>query len=111
MFLLTSASNARRKQRKRRQVDQKDLTLEMLVSIEPDDCYKRIICSAATGKIDNERMRNVLKLFSEDEATMRASLSKKFVEAAHYGENRKNVAKCEHRYQCSLPMEIIQQIF
>merc|ERR1712098_183126 len=95
--------------RKRRQVDQKELPLEMLVSIEPDDCYKRIICSVATGKIDNERMRNVLKLFSEDEGTMRASLSKKFVEAAHYGENRKNVAKCEHRYQCSLPMEIIQK--
>merc|ERR1712243_8871 len=97
--------------RKRREVDQKEITLEMLVSIEPEDCYKRIICSVATGKINNERMRNVLKLFSEEEATMRASLSKKFVEAAHYGEVRKNVAKCEHRYQCSLPMEIIQQIF
>merc|ERR1712025_1487268 len=60
------------------------------------------------------KMRNVLKLFSEDLTIMRAPLSKqaqKFVEAARYGQVRKNVAKCEHRYQCSLPMEIIQEVF
>merc|ERR1712036_16562 len=100
--------------RGKRQVNQEEITLEMLTNIEPDDCYKRVICSASTGKVDNEKMRNVLKLFSEDLTIMRAPLSKqaqKFVEAARYGQVRKNVAKCEHRYQCSLPMEIIQQVF
>ena len=68
----------------------------------------------AVPRVDNEKMRNVLKVFSEDLTIMRAPLSKKalkFVEAARYGQTRKNVAKCEHRYQCSLPMEIIQQVF
>jgi len=90
--------------RGKRQVDQEEITLEMLTNIEPDDCYKRVICSASTGKVDNEKMRNVLKVFSEDLTIMRAPLSKKalkFVEAARYGQTRKNVAKCEHRYQCS----------
>merc|ERR1711874_50440 len=102
------------RRRGKRQVDQEEITLEMLTNIEPEDCYKRVICSASTGKVDNEKMRNVLKVFSEDLTIMRAPISKqalKFVEAARYGEFRKNVAKCEHRYQCSLPMEIIQQVF
>merc|ERR1712061_19269 len=97
--------------RGKRQVNQEEITLEMLNNIEPEDCYKRVICSANTGKVDNEKMREVLKVMSEDLIIMRAPISKqalKFVEAARYGELRKNVAKCEHRYQCSLPMEIIQ---
>merc|ERR1712115_254782 len=98
---------------RKRKVDQEEINLEMLTTIEPDECYKRVICSASTGKVDNEKMRNVLKLFSEDLTIMRAPLSKqaqKFVEAARYGQVRKNVTKCEHRYQCSLPMEIIQEV-
>merc|ERR1712109_299440 len=105
---------ARNRSRGKMQSDQEKITLEMLTNIEPDDCYKRVICSASTGKVNNEKMMGVLKLMSEDLTVMRAPISKqalKFVEAARYGELRKNVAKCEHRYKCSLPMEIIQQVF
>merc|ERR1712086_876701 len=97
--------------RGKRQADQEEINLEMLTNIEPEDCYKRVICAASTGKVDNQKMR---KFFSEPQTIMRAPMSKaalKFVEAARYGEIRKNVAKCEHRYQCSLPMEIIQELF
>merc|ERR1711892_354897 len=100
--------------RGKRQADQEEITLEMLTNIEPEDCYKRVICAASTGKVDNQKMRNIVKFFSEPQTNMRAPMSKaalKFVEAARYGEIRKNVAKCEHRYQCSLPMEIIQELF
>merc|ERR1712123_447634 len=100
--------------RGRRQADKEEITLEMLTNIEPDDCYKRVICAASTGKVDNKKMRNILKFFSEDVSITRAPISKqalKFVEAARYGEIRKSVAKCEHRYQCSLPLDIIQQLF
>merc|ERR1712153_197109 len=100
--------------RGKRQADREEITLEMLTNIEPEDCYKRVICAASTGKVDNQKMRNIVKFFSEPQTIMRAPMSKaalKFVEAARYGEIRKNVAKCEHRYQCSLPMEIIQELF
>ena len=72
------------------------------------------IFSIFSFRVDNQKMRNIVKFFSEPQTTMRAPVSKaalKFVEAARYGEIRKNVAKCEHRYQCSLPMEIIQELF
>ena len=36
--------------RGRRQADKEEITLEMLTNIEPDDCYKRVICAATTGK-------------------------------------------------------------
>ena len=77
--------------RGRRQADQEEITLEMLTNIEPEDCYKRVICAASTGKVDNQKMRSVLKLFSEDLSIMRAPISRqalKFVEAARYGEIR-----------------------
>ena len=77
--------------RGRRQADQEEITLEMLTNIEPEDCYKRVICAASTGKVNNQKMRSVLKLFSEDISIMRAPISKqalKFVEAARYGEIR-----------------------
>ena len=77
--------------RGRRQADQEEITLEMLTNIEPEDCYKRVICAASTGKVDSQKMRSVLKLFSEDISIMRAPISKqalKFVEAARYGEIR-----------------------
>ena len=73
-----------------------------------------VINNIYVPRVDNEKMRNVLKVLSEDLTILRAPLSVKslkFVEAARYGQTRKNVAKCEHRYQCSLPMEIIQQVF
>ena len=36
--------------RRKREVDQIQISLEMLVAIEPDNCYKRILCSAGTEK-------------------------------------------------------------
>merc|ERR1712226_1072647 len=45
---------------------------------------------------------------------MRAPLSHKamkFVEAARYGGSRRSVAKCEHRYTCSLGMDILKDLF
>ena len=36
--------------RGKRQADQEEITLEMLTNIEPEDCYKRVICAASTGK-------------------------------------------------------------
>ena len=36
--------------RGKRQADREEITLEMLTNIEPEDCYKRVICAASTGK-------------------------------------------------------------
>merc|ERR1712228_1078071 len=88
-------------------------TIETFVTLEVEDCYKRVICAASTGKVENPQVQNVLALFNPVQY-MRAPLSHKamkFVEAARYGGSRRSVAKCEHRYTCSLGMDVLKDLF
>merc|ERR1712211_36100 len=85
-------------------------TLETFATLEVEDCYKRVICAASTGELKNHQVENVLALFTPVQH-MQAPLSHKamkFVEAARYGGSRRSVAKCEHRYTCSLGMDLLQ---
>merc|ERR1712066_61858 len=78
---LNSARSSGRRSRGKRSVEEDqlelDVTLKLLTDMEPEHCYKRIICAA------------------------------KFLAAAQYGQLARDVAKCEHRYQCALDLEII----
>ena len=88
-------------------------TIETLANLEVEDCYKRVICAASTGELKNHQVENVLALFTPVQH-MQAPLSHKamkFVEAARYGGSRRSVAKCEHRYTCSLGMDLLQDLF
>ena len=67
-------------------------------------------CTYMIFRVDNQNMRNVLRVLSKDDSPV-SKEALKFKEAAQYGEARKNVAKCEHRYKCSLTMDIIQLFF
>merc|ERR1711935_407816 len=82
-------------------------------ALEVEDCYKRVICAASTGEVENPQVQNVLALFNPVQF-MQAPLSHKamkFVEAARYGGSRRSVAKREHRYTCSLGMDVLQDLF
>merc|ERR1719339_895482 len=88
-------------------------TIETFAALEVEDCYKRVICAASTGEVENPQVQNVLALFNPVQF-MQAPLSHKamkFVEAARYGGSRRSVAKCEHRYTCSLGMDVLQDLF
>merc|ERR1712001_781577 len=85
-----------------------DVTLNMLTETEPEQCFKRIICAAQTGKYHNPKLEGILSLINEEEAALRAG---KLVTAAQYGREQRDVAKCEQRYPCSLDLEIIQTVF
>ena len=88
-------------------------TIETFAALEVEDCYKRVICAASTGEVENPQVENVLALFNPQQF-MQAPLSHKamkFVEAARYGGSRRSVAKCEHRYTCSLGMDVLQDLF
>lgn len=105
---------ARRRGRRSAEEEEEEevVSLEMLPVLEVDDCYKRVICSAASSDVSSPSVRRVLALFSPEQV-MRAPLSPKagkFVEALRYGRGR-SVAKCEHRYQCSLGMDLLQDLF
>merc|ERR1712088_509657 len=67
----------------------------------------------ANLEVENPQVQNVLALFNPQQF-MQAPVSHKamkFVEAARYGGSRRSVAKCEHRYTCSLGMDILQDLF
>merc|ERR1712105_540365 len=101
------------RRRGKRSAEEEDLSLETFANIEVEDCYKRVVICASTGEVENPKVQNVLALFNPVQL-MQAPLSQKamkFVEAARYGQVRRSVAKCEHRYTCSLGMDILQDLF
>ena len=85
-----------------------DSTLEMLVEMEPEHCYKRVLCAASTGEFSQEKMKSILSVLKTHD--LRDSNYAKFSEAVRFGEATEDVAKCENRYQCSLDLEIIANI-
>jgi len=98
---------------KRSAEDEEVPSIETFAALEVEDCYKRVICAASTGEVENPQVQNVLALFNPVQF-MQAPLSHKamkFVEAARYGGSRRSVAKCEHRYTCSLGMDVLQDLF
>ena len=85
-------------------------TIETFATLEVEDCYKRIICAASTGEVKNPQVQNVLALLDPVRAPL-SHKAMKFVEAARYGGSRRSVAKCEHRYTCSLGMDVLEDLF
>ena len=117
LSLLSKKGSSRRGysyRRGKRSVEEEELpTIETFANLEVEDCYKRVICAASTGEVENPQVQNVLALFNPQQF-MQAPLSHKamkFVEAARYGGSRRSVAKCEHRYTCSLGMDLLQDLF
>merc|ERR1712012_807749 len=101
-------SNYRRGKRSVDDVEEESFTIESLVDLEVEDCYKRVICAASTGELDNPRVQNVLAIFNTDlvQDTNISNKAMKFVEAARYGGSLRNVAKCEQRYTCTVGMDL-----
>merc|ERR1711953_1568423 len=85
-----------------------DMAFKLLTEMEPEHCYKRIICAASAGKFYNQKLEAIRSLVNEKGAELRAG---KFVSAAQYGGQHGDVAKCEQRYQCSLDLETIKLYF
>merc|ERR1712062_767808 len=85
-----------------------DMAFKLLTEMEPEHCYKRIICAASAGKFYNQKLEGIMSLVNEKGAELRAG---KFVSAAQYGGQHGDVAKCEQRYQCSLDLETIKLYF
>ena len=106
-------SNYRRGKRSVEDVEEENFTIESLVDLEVEDCYKRVICAASTGELDNPRVQNVLAIFNTDlvQDNNISNKAMKFVEAARYGGSLRNVAKCEQRYTCTVGMDLLQELF
>merc|ERR1712105_465801 len=64
------------RRRGKRSAQEEDLSLETFANIEVEDCYKRVICSASTGEVENPQVQNVLAIFNPVQF-MQAPLSQK----------------------------------
>jgi len=92
--------------------EEKLISIEMMAAMEPENCFKRLFCSAATGYLKNPKLENTLNLVKEAMVIEPFSIyTQKYRQAAYFGESRQSIAKCEHHYQCSLSMEQLNQIF
>merc|ERR1712064_80696 len=87
---LSTSSSSRSRSRGRREVGENmlvvDQTLEMLSEVEPEECYKRVLCAVENGGYKHDEFESILVLLRnqyERESLTRAS--SKFLEAARYG--------------------------
>merc|ERR550519_1594726 len=65
-----------RRRGKRSAEEEEVPTLETFAALEVEDCYKRVICAASTGEVENPQVENVLALFNPQQF-MQAPLSHK----------------------------------
>ena len=78
-----------------------DETILLAGQIEPDQCYRRLICDLATGAIPSANAELMTEYFGANEV---APSSPKFElsVAAKLGKQLRNVQMCELRYSCPI---------
>jgi len=85
---------------------------EMIAAMKPEECYERILCSAATGKLRNKVLVEMLDIVNGAMALRPGSTyTRTYRQAESLGSSRQDIEKCEYRYQCSLSMDVLNQIF
>eukprot|EP00088_Acartia_fossae_P045136 TRINITY_DN4834_c0_g1_i1.p1 TRINITY_DN4834_c0_g1~~TRINITY_DN4834_c0_g1_i1.p1 ORF type:complete len:177 (+),score=47.50 TRINITY_DN4834_c0_g1_i1:15-545(+) len=88
------------------------LTIEMVAALEPEHCFKRLFCAAATGRLNNPELEQTLNLVKDAMVVEPYSpYTSKYTQAALFGASRKDIAKCEHHFQCSASMDLLASVF
>ena len=82
-----------------------DLAIAAIMSNEPQQCYRRLVCDLAAGNSDNV----ILSLFKKpvDVSSARFDLAT----AAQIGKEVKNTQFCEYRFSCPLSAQQLSKIF
>ena len=95
--------------KRKRSVDDnaEDATFEVLNKLEPDQCYKRLICDLAAGSIPDKD--NIVALF--DDEVWFQSPKFEYANAAKIGKIVKQSKVCEVRYSCPLSTKEIEKLF
>merc|ERR1711976_596351 len=90
-------------------IDEDDTaTFAVLSAIEPEQCYKRIICELGTGKFEKSNNSEILNLFVEESPVDSPKFD--FQTAARVGQTTQNVEACELRYSCPLTEQQVEQL-
>ncbi len=84
--------------RGKRSLDNEDSVFAIAAQLEPAQCYRRLICDLATGKMDKSENDVILSLFNDE--TPIENVKFEFATAAKVGKLLKDVEACEVRYSC-----------
>merc|ERR1739844_5028 len=102
--------------RKKRSVNalSTDASFAIISNLEPAQCYRRLICDIASGKMEaNENDEIILAPFKEGtiaEANP-ASYTFEYLAAAEVGRALASIEKCELRYSCPISGQELRTIF
>ena len=91
------------------EVDQ-DAGFALIAAVEPQACYRRLICDLATGKTVHSDKDVIMALFDKDQTSIE-SPKFEFSTAAKLGKHLKNVQACELRYSCPISGDDLAKLF
>merc|ERR1712064_234602 len=86
----------------------------IISQLEPAQCYRRVICDVASGKMPADESDNVILAPFEGASVKDADITSQsfdFLVAAEAGRTFKSVEKCELRYSCPLSAGQLREIF
>merc|ERR1719282_946525 len=83
----------------------KESSFSIISQLEPAQCYRRLVCDVATGKMPADESDNVILAPFEGASVKDADITSQsfdFLVAAEAGRQFQSVEKCELRYTCPL---------
>merc|ERR1719410_3081929 len=91
-----------------------DSSFSIISQLEPAQCYRRLVCDVATGKLPADESDNVILAPFEGASVKDADITSQsfdFLVAAEAGRQFQSVEKCELRYTCPLSSTQLREIF
>merc|ERR1719410_1421733 len=92
----------------------KESSFSIISQLEPAQCYRRLVCDVATGKMPADESDNVILAPFEGASVKDADITSQsfdFLVAAEAGRQFQSVEKCELRYTCPLSSTQLREIF
>ena len=90
-----------------------DSSFSIISQLEPAQCYRRLVCDVATGKLPNDEVNEVIlaPLAGKVADANVAAQSFDYLVAAENGRNFGDIAQCELRYHCPLTGDQLRELF
>ena len=101
--LAAGRSGGGRRRHGKRSIEEKhnlDLELAVLSQIEPEQCFRRLVCDLATGRMPPSQNDLIASLFDDVEGIDVTSALFEYTVATKLGRVTKDITSCELRYRC-----------
>jgi hypothetical protein len=85
---------------KRSALDKTAYEFAAIAQLEPEQCYRRLICDLATGQMPKTDNDVILSLFNQEDSLDISSPIFEFSVAAELGKHTRDIKSCEVRYSC-----------